>query len=118
VKANYHVIEGQGKSAERPLAAFCKANGQMLLPLVELIEQARLTVSRVLDQVSQQTIEKKSTPSRARIKPITSLRTAFPLRFGIRASLGRGTGRGPGEPSVLVVATKRGQRSAVGQSNL
>jgi putative transposase len=57
VKQNYHVIEGKGKSAERALAAFCKANGQMLLPLVELIEQARLTVSTVLDEVSQQTIE-------------------------------------------------------------
>jgi putative transposase len=57
VKGHYHVIEGKGKSAERALAAFCKANGQMLLPLVELIEQARLTVSTVLDEVSQQTIE-------------------------------------------------------------
>lgn len=57
MKANYHVIEGKGKSAERALASFCKANGQHLLPLVELIEQARLTVSSVLDQVSQQTIE-------------------------------------------------------------
>lgn len=57
MKRNYHVIEGKGKSAERALAAFCKANGQMLLPLVELIEQARLTVSTVLDEVSQQTIE-------------------------------------------------------------
>jgi hypothetical protein len=44
VKKSYHVIEGKGKSAERALAAFCRANGQMLLPLVELIEQARLTV--------------------------------------------------------------------------
>ncbi len=57
MKRNYHVIEGKGKSAERALAAFCKANGQMLLPLVELIEQARLTVSTVLEEVSQQTIE-------------------------------------------------------------
>ncbi len=57
MKTSYHVIEGKGKSAERALARFCKANGQMLLPLVELIEQARLTVSSVLDQVGQQTIE-------------------------------------------------------------
>ena len=57
MKKSYHVIEGKGKSAERALAAFCKANGQMLLPLVELIEQARVTVGTVLDQVSQQTIE-------------------------------------------------------------
>ena len=43
MKRKYHVIEGRGKSAQRALAAFCRANGQMLLPLVELIEQARLT---------------------------------------------------------------------------
>lgn len=57
MKKNYHVIEGKGKSAERALASFCRANGQTLLPLVELIEQARVTVSSVLDEVSQQTIE-------------------------------------------------------------
>ena len=57
MRLNYHVIEGKGKTAERALAKFCMANGQVLLPLVELIEQARLTISSVLDQVSQQTIE-------------------------------------------------------------
>jgi hypothetical protein len=57
VKGNYQVIDGKGRRAEQALTAFCKANGQILLPLVELIEQARLTVSTVLEQVSQQTIE-------------------------------------------------------------
>ena len=57
MKGNYHVIDGKGRRAEQVLAAFCKANGQILLPLVEFIEQARLTVSSVLEQVSQQTIE-------------------------------------------------------------
>ncbi len=57
MKGNYHVIEGKGRRAKQVLAAFCKANGQILLPLVEFIEQARLTVSSVLEQVSQQTIE-------------------------------------------------------------
>jgi len=57
VKGNYHVIDGKGRRAEQALTAFCKANGQILLPLVELMEQARLTVSTVLEQVSQQTIE-------------------------------------------------------------
>jgi hypothetical protein len=57
VRGNYHVIDCKGRRAEQALAAFCQANGQALLPLVELIEQARLTVSTVLDHVSQQTIE-------------------------------------------------------------
>jgi hypothetical protein len=57
VKGTYHVIDGKGKGAERTLAAFCRANGQMLLPLVELVEQARLALDTVVEQVSQQTIE-------------------------------------------------------------
>jgi hypothetical protein len=56
VKGNYHVIDGKGK-AERTLAAFCRANGQLLLPLVELVEQARLALDTVVEQVSQQIIE-------------------------------------------------------------
>jgi hypothetical protein len=39
------------------VAAFCRANGQVLLPLVELVTQARLTVDTVLDELSQQTLE-------------------------------------------------------------
>ena len=39
------------------LAAFCKGKGQILLALVELVEQARLTACTVQDAVSQQTIE-------------------------------------------------------------
>jgi putative transposase len=57
VKENYHVIDCKGKGAERTLAAFCRANGQILLPLVELVEQARLALDTVVEQVSQQTIE-------------------------------------------------------------
>ena len=57
MKGNYHVIDSNGKGAERTLAAFCRANGQILLPLVELVEQARLALDTVVEQVSQQTIE-------------------------------------------------------------
>jgi hypothetical protein len=41
VKQNYHVLDQNAKEAERNLESFCRANGQILLPLVELIEQAR-----------------------------------------------------------------------------
>ncbi|MGH7838398.1 MAG: hypothetical protein ACREQC_11335 [Candidatus Binataceae bacterium] len=57
MKENYHVIDCKGRRAGQALAAFCQAHGQMLLPLVEWIEQARLTVGTVLDQVSQHTLE-------------------------------------------------------------
>jgi len=51
VKENYHVIDCKGKGAERTLAAFCRANGQILLPLVELVEQAHLALDTVVEQV-------------------------------------------------------------------
>jgi len=57
VKRSYHVIDQQDKKAERELEKFCRANGQLLLPLVELIEQARLAVDQVIEQVGRKTIE-------------------------------------------------------------
>src|SRR3954463_13123813 len=36
---------------------FAKANGQILLPLVELMTQARLAVDEVIDSIGRQTIE-------------------------------------------------------------
>jgi transposase-like protein len=39
------------------VAAFCRANGQVLLPLVELVTQARLAVDTVIEEMSQQTVE-------------------------------------------------------------
>src|SRR3954462_15919528 len=36
---------------------FTKANGQILLPLVELITQARLAVDEVIDSIGRQTID-------------------------------------------------------------
>jgi putative transposase len=57
VKRSYHVVSCSKRGAARTLAAFCRANGQVLLPLVELVEQARLAVDTVIEQVSQQTLE-------------------------------------------------------------
>ncbi len=57
MKRNYHVVSGRERGAERAVAAFCRANGQVLLPLVELVEQARLAVDTVIEQLSQQTLE-------------------------------------------------------------
>jgi hypothetical protein len=57
VKRSYHVVAASRRGAARTLAAFCQAHGQVLLPLVELVEQARLAVDTVIEQVSQQTLE-------------------------------------------------------------
>lgn len=44
-------------TASAALAQFTKANGQFLLPLVELITDARLAVDTVIEQLGRQTIE-------------------------------------------------------------
>lgn len=111
MKGNYHVIEGKGKSAERAMAAFCKANGQHLLPLVELIEQARLTVSSVLDQVSQQTIEMILQLSAEQVAgPRTPGKASGEIRWH-----GRQSGRVSLEERQLSIARPRLRRKGAGR---
>lgn len=53
----YHVVDMNAKEAEASLAEFCRANGQVLLPLVELVQEARVAVDTVIDQIGRKTVE-------------------------------------------------------------
>jgi hypothetical protein len=44
VKRNYHVEDIKDKETESSLTEFWRANGQVLLPLMELIQEARVAV--------------------------------------------------------------------------
>ena len=57
VKKPYHIVGRDEKSAAKSIEAFAKANGQILLPLVELITQARVAVDQVIHTIGRQTIE-------------------------------------------------------------
>ncbi|MGH9452196.1 MAG: IS256 family transposase [Terriglobia bacterium] len=57
MKRNYHTVAKQGKANERKLAEYLARNGQMLLPMVQLVEQARMAVDEVIDVVGRKTIE-------------------------------------------------------------
>jgi len=57
VKRKYHVVESRSKEANEVLRSFCAANGQILLPLVDLIAEARLAVDEVIDQAGRGLIE-------------------------------------------------------------
>lgn len=57
MKRKYHVVEAGSKGAARTIQAFCQSNGQMLLPLVDLLQQARLAVDEVIDQAGRGLIE-------------------------------------------------------------
>jgi hypothetical protein len=41
VKRNYHTINKQGKANEKKLTEFLSKGGQLLLPMVDLIEQCQ-----------------------------------------------------------------------------
>lgn len=57
MKKPYHIVDREAENAAATVAEFTKANGQILLPLVELITQARLAVEEVIDRIGRQTIE-------------------------------------------------------------
>jgi len=57
VKKPYHIVSREAQTARASMEEFAKANGQILLPLVELITQARLAVDEVIDSIGRQTIE-------------------------------------------------------------
>jgi putative transposase len=57
VKKPYHIVSREAATAAATVEQFAKANGQILLPLVELITQARVAVDEVIDRIGRQTIE-------------------------------------------------------------
>jgi putative transposase len=57
VKKPYHIVSREAQTASASMEEFAKANGQILLPLVELITQARLAINEVIDSIGRQTIE-------------------------------------------------------------
>jgi hypothetical protein len=57
VKERYQIVGRQGRRSEEALNRFTQAGGQFLLPLVELVEQARLAVDDVIHELGRKTIE-------------------------------------------------------------
>lgn len=57
MKKTYHIVNRQKKDANEAVARFAQANGQLLLPLVELVTEARIAVDEVIQILGRQTIE-------------------------------------------------------------
>ncbi len=57
MQRSYHTITETGKPSTRKLAEFLSRNGQVLLPMVDLIEQSRLAVDELIDVAGRATIE-------------------------------------------------------------
>ena len=57
MKERYQIVGRQGRQSEEALNRFTQAGGQFLLPLVELVEQARVAVDDVIHELGRKTIE-------------------------------------------------------------
>ena len=57
MKGKYHVLELGSQGAEESIQRFCQTNGQMLLPVVDLITEPRLAVDEVIDRAGRGLIE-------------------------------------------------------------
>lgn len=57
VKRSYHTINKQGKVNARKLAEFLSKSGQLLLPMVDMIEQCRLACDELIEVAGRATIQ-------------------------------------------------------------
>ena len=57
MKKPYHIVNRDAQSASKSIQEFAQANGQILLPLVELITQAGVAVDQMIQTIGRQTIE-------------------------------------------------------------
>ena len=57
MKRSYHTINKQGKANEQKLAEFLSKDGQLLLPMVDLIEQCRMAFDQRIDVARRATIQ-------------------------------------------------------------
>jgi len=57
VKKPYQIVTRAAKESASIVEQFCQANGQILLPIVNLIESASQEVSQIMHQIQMQTLE-------------------------------------------------------------
>ena len=57
MKKPYHIVTRAAKEAAAVVEQFCQTNGQILLPLVNLIESASQVVENVIHEIQIQTLE-------------------------------------------------------------
>ena len=57
MKRNYHTIEKQGKVNAEKLGKFLSKSGQLLLPMVDLIEHCRIACDELIDVAGRATIQ-------------------------------------------------------------
>ena len=57
MKKPYHIVTRAARESAAVIEQFCQANGQILLPLLNLIENASQVVETVIHEIGHQTLE-------------------------------------------------------------
>lgn len=57
MKKPYHIVTRAARESAAVIEQFCRANGQLLLPILSLIENASQVVETVIHEIGQQTLE-------------------------------------------------------------
>ena len=57
MKKPYHIVTRAARESAAVIEQFCQANGQILLPIVNLIQNASQVVETVIHEIGQQTLE-------------------------------------------------------------
>ena len=82
MKKSYHTIDKQGKASTKKLAEFLTQNGQLLLPMVDLIEHCQLACDELIDVAGRATIQA--------VLELSAQQVAGPRQQGKRRSDGVG----------------------------
>jgi transposase-like protein len=57
VKKPYHIVTGAARESATVIEQFCQANGQILLPILDLIQSASQAVETVIHEIGHQILE-------------------------------------------------------------
>ena len=57
MKKTYHIVTRAARESAAVIEQFCQTNGQILLPIVELIQNASQVVEHVIHEIGHQMLE-------------------------------------------------------------